>query len=174
MPNPSFDECAVIEKDTDEGLARVCHVISSRDCMCLKHTEFHTELARPAGTERYWFSNRVERGGRKCSTQTKERKREGRYVSGAAHARGRTKKAEWESVRTWPLEHYQSRIYLEDSSIPPATLSHIFWVLLYSVSIHIPFLTICLCGLKWALSSFNKMGALRLSTLWGLKAMPTD
>lgn len=53
MPNPCFDECAVIEKDTAEGLARARRVISSRDCERLKHTEFHTELARPAGTGRY-------------------------------------------------------------------------------------------------------------------------
>lgn len=53
MPNPRFDECAVIEQDTAEGLARACRVISSRDCVRLKNTEFHTELARPAGTGRY-------------------------------------------------------------------------------------------------------------------------
>lgn len=53
MPRPRFDECAVIEKDTAEGLARASHVISSLDCVRLKHTEFHTELGRPAGTGRY-------------------------------------------------------------------------------------------------------------------------
>lgn len=53
MPNPCCDECAVIEKDTAEGLARARRVISSRDCARLKNTEFHTELARPAGTGRY-------------------------------------------------------------------------------------------------------------------------
>lgn len=79
MPNPCFDECAVIEKDTAEGLARACRVISSRDCVRLKNTEFHTELARPAGTGRYWFSNTVEKAGRKCSIQTSERKRGGGY-----------------------------------------------------------------------------------------------
>lgn len=53
MPNPCLDECAVIEKDTAEGLPRACRVIASRDCVRLKNTEFHTELARPAGTGRY-------------------------------------------------------------------------------------------------------------------------
>lgn len=58
----------------------------------LKHTEFHTELARPAGTERYWFSNWVEKGGRKCSIQTRERERRGRHVRRAAHVWGRAKR----------------------------------------------------------------------------------
>lgn len=59
----------------------------------LKHTEFHTELARPAGTERYWFSNWVEKGGRKCSIQTRERERRGRHVRRAAHV--------WGNIWTW-------------------------------------------------------------------------
>lgn len=101
MPNPCFDECAVIEQDAAEGLAGACRVISSRDCVCLKNTEFHTELARPAGTGRYWFSNRVERVGRKCSIQTRELKRGERYVRRAAHAGRKDKKKKktgWRNV----------------------------------------------------------------------------
>lgn len=98
MPNPRFDECAVIEQDTAEGLARACRVISSRDCVLLKNTEFHTELARPAGTGRYWFSNRVEQAGRKCSIQTSEMKRGGRYVRRAAHAGRKDKRASEEML----------------------------------------------------------------------------
>lgn len=53
MANPCFDVEAVIEQDTAKGLARARRVISSRDCVRLKNTEFHTELASPAGTGRY-------------------------------------------------------------------------------------------------------------------------
>lgn len=94
IPNPSFDECAAIEQDTAEGLARACRVISSWDCVRLKNTEFHTELARPAGTGRYWFSNRVERGGRKCSIQTREMKRGGHYVRRASRKEGQKRLSE--------------------------------------------------------------------------------
>lgn len=53
MPNPCLDEHAVTEKETADNLARACRVTSSRDFVRLKHREFHTELGRPAGTERY-------------------------------------------------------------------------------------------------------------------------
>lgn len=95
------------ERTLPKALVRARRVISSRDCVRLKNTEFHTELARPAGTGRYWFSNGVERGGRKCSIQTRERKRGGRYVRRAAHAERKDKKAEWRNVGTWPLKLYQ-------------------------------------------------------------------
>lgn len=55
MPNPFLDECATIGEDAAEGLARSCRVVSSGDRVCLKRAGFHTELARPAGTGRYWF-----------------------------------------------------------------------------------------------------------------------
>lgn len=80
MPNPRFDECAVMKQEAAtaaaaaaKGLARGCCVASSGDYVCLKNTEFHSELVRPAGTRRYWFSRRVKRAGRKCSIRTRER-----------------------------------------------------------------------------------------------------
>lgn len=106
-PNPCFDECAVMEKDTTEGLARAFRVVSSRDCVRLKHTEFHTELARPAGTERYWFSNRVVRGGKKCCTQTREERGKRALCEKSSTCRRPDKKAEWQNVGTWPLKLHQ-------------------------------------------------------------------
>lgn len=71
-------------KDTAPRLVEgVGHITSFRDCPRLKHTEFHAELARPAGTERYWFSDRVDRGGRKCRR-------------GRGRGRGREEDIEWE------------------------------------------------------------------------------
>lgn len=106
MPDPRLEECAVIEKDTAEGLARASHVTSSLDCVSLKHTEFHTELGRPAGTGRYWFSNRVERVGRKCSTQTREEERRAQCEKSSTYGQ-KDKKAEWKNVGTWSLKLYQ-------------------------------------------------------------------
>lgn len=117
IPNPSFDECAVFEQDTAEGLARACRVISSWDCVRLKNTEFHTELARPAGTGRYWFSNRVERGGRKCSIQTREMKRGGHYVRRASRKEGQ---------KGWVKKHWDlATETLSVSSSTPFFLWHL-------------------------------------------------
>lgn len=115
MPNPRFDECAVMEQEAAnaaaaaaKGLARGCCVASSRDCVCLKNTEFHSELVRPAGTRRYWFSRRVKRAGRKCSIRTRERwsaemKRCARGTAACEDIKDEKKKKERESEEMWKM-----------------------------------------------------------------------
>lgn len=50
--------------------------------VCLKNTEFHSELVQPAGTRRYWFSHRVKRAGRKRQHPDQEEMK--RYTRAAA------------------------------------------------------------------------------------------
>lgn len=72
MFNFCFDECAVIERTLLKAwLEPPMSYPQWIVCAPQTHWISHWIIGRPAGTGRYWFSNRVERVGTKYSTKTR-------------------------------------------------------------------------------------------------------
>lgn len=199
MPNPRFDECAVIDQDataaaatataTAKGLARGCCVASSRDCFPQKHwisqwisgaswyeeilifpqsQEGRKEMLHPDQREMQRYTNSMWDQGQKKNWERRVKKHgdveaETLSVSSAAVL-------PLLAPRVWSLCSSASFLRENKNKIKLKTLakSQTFSNLFFFWSL-----------LVWKIEKgvsfpFNKKGALRLSTLASLKAVPSN
>lgn len=152
MPNLCFDDCAVIEKDTAEGLAKACRVISSGDCTPQTHWISHwisqTSWYREILIFQLSWEGRTE-------MQSEEEKSTS-YEKSSTCVR-KDKKAEWKILGPgYVYSQCQPQLFPPVSHL--SSLSLLWKNMINKHSNYNPYLFV-FAGLKKALSSFNKTGA---------------